>query len=74
MADGYKVVFLGKETICYGELNDCSNFDVVCENEYDDDIWCEGLDAFTEANLSWENVVMLLQPHFHSDIVEITAV
>ena len=74
MADGYKVILFGKETTCYGELNDCSNFQVVCENEADDDIWCEGLDAFTEANLTWENVVLLLQPHFASDILEISAV
>lgn len=73
MADGYKVVWFGKETICYGELNDCSNFDVVCENQFDDDIWCNGLDAFTEANLTWDNVVLYLQKYFDSDILEISS-
>ena len=74
MADGYKVVWFDKETTCYGELNDCSNFDVVCENEYYDDTWCNGLDAFTDANLTWDNVVLYLQKYFPSDILEITAV
>ena len=74
MADGYKVVWFGKETTCYGELTDTSNFDVVCENEGDDTTWCVGVDAFTEANLTWDNVVLFLQPRFQSDILEITAV
>lgn len=74
MADGYKVVWFGKETTCYGELNDCSNFEVVCEDEDCDDVWCNGLDKFTESNLTWENVVMYLQGFYPSDILEITAV
>ena len=74
MADGYKVILFGKETACYGELTDTSNFEVVCENEDDDDVWCNGLDAFTDANLTWDNVVLYLQKYFPSDIVEITAV
>lgn len=74
MAEGYKVILFGKETTCYGELTDTSNFDVVCDNEYYDDTWCNGLDAFTDANLTWDNVVLYLQKYFPSDIVEITAV
>lgn len=74
MADGYKVILFGKETTCYGELTDTSNFEVVCEDEDCDDVWCNGLDAFTDANLTWDNVVLYLQKYFPSDIVEITAV
>ena len=44
MADGYKVILFGKETTCYGELTDTSNFEVVCEDEDCDDVWCNGLD------------------------------
>jgi len=70
MADGYKVIWFGKETICYGELDETSNFEVVCENEDDDDVWCNGI----AGPLTWENVVLHLQNYYPSDIVEITAV
>lgn len=70
MADGYKVIWFGKETTCYGELEETSNFHVVCENEDDDETWCNGI----AGPLTWENVVLQLQNYFHSDIVEVTAV
>lgn len=74
MNDGYKVIWFGKETVCYGELEETSNFSVVCENEDDDDVWCNGVDKFTGDMLTWENVVLYLQGFYPSDIVEITAV
>ena len=74
MADTYKVTWFNVETVCYGELNETSNFHVVCENEADDAVWCDGVDAFTEANYTWDNVVLYLQRFFKSDIVEISAV
>ena len=74
MADGYKVMWFGKETVCYGELRDDSNFHVVCENEEDDSVWCDWVDDFTAQNYSWDNVVLYLQKHFDSDIVEISAI
>lgn len=70
----YKLTWFGKETVCYGELTETSNIEVVCENENDDDIWCNGFDKFTEENLTWENVVLLLQGFYPSDIIEVTAV
>lgn len=66
----YTVILFDKETVCYGELEETSNFEVVCEDEEDDDVWCNGI----EGPLTWENVVQYLQPHFESDILEITAV
>ena len=71
----YKVDFLGIETECYGELEDSSNFEVVCEDEEDDGIWCDGNPAQDGGGFkTWEDVVMTLQPHFNSDILEICAV
>jgi hypothetical protein len=69
----YKVDFLGVETECYGELLQSSNFAVVCEDEDDDDTWC---DANPNGNdgVDWDDVVRTLQPHFSSNIVEISAV
>ena len=74
MADAYMVTFLGTETACYGELLETSNFQVVCANEDDDGLWATGVDSFTEHNYTWETVVLFLQMHFESDILEITAV
>ena len=74
MADAYKVIWFGKETLCYGELTEISNFHVVCEDEDDDNVWCDGVDEFTESNLTWDNVVLYLQRFYSSDIVEVSAV
>jgi hypothetical protein len=59
---------------CYGELRDCSNFAVVCEEEDDDGIWCEGNPNSEDYTFSsWEEVVKVLTLEF-DNIVEITAV
>jgi hypothetical protein len=60
---------------CYGELRDDSNFEVVCENEKDDGVWCDGNPKHPEFVFeSWEDVVDELKQHFMSEIIEITAV
>jgi hypothetical protein len=60
---------------CYGELRDDSNFQVVCEDEEDDDVWCDGNPNHPEFVFeSWKDVVAELQQHFGSEIVEISAV
>lgn len=74
MADGYKVVWFGKETVCYGNLQETSNIVVVCEDEDCDDVWCLGFDKFTGDNLTWDNVVLFLQGFYPSEIVELTAI
>lgn len=74
MADGYKVTWFGVETLCYGDLEETSNFHVVCVDEEDEGVWCDGVDTFTEENYTWDNVVLYLQKYFASDIVEISAI
>jgi hypothetical protein len=74
MAEVYKVIWFGKETSCYGELTETSNIVVTCENENDDSVWYKGFDKFVKADLTWENVVLLLQGFYASDIIEVTAV
>lgn len=74
MSDAYKVIWFGKTTECYGELEETSNFNIICEDEDEDCVWCDGVDEFTENNYTWENVVLYLQNYFASDIIEISAV
>lgn len=55
---------------CYGELEPTSNFEVVCDDEYDD---------YTETDIdeemtTWEEIVEFIQQHCESDVVEITSV
>ncbi len=64
------VRFNGTDVECYGELEENSNFEVVCEDEEDDSVWCDGI----EGPLSWEQVVAYLQGYYASDILQITAV
>jgi len=62
------------EVYCYGELDEISNFEVVCENEEDDDTWCNGNpDSEDGIFSSWEEVVRVLS-RYYNDIIEITAV
>jgi hypothetical protein len=70
----YIVHHNGYDIECYGELQEDSNFSVVCENEEDDEIWCEGNPNSEEYTFSsWEEVVEVLSRYF-DDIVEISAV
>ena len=65
----YIVHYKGREVQCYGDLEESSNFDVVCDDGWDDDIWCIGI----VGPLNWETVVSHLQLYFESDILEISA-
>lgn len=68
----YIVPFEGRDVECYGQLEEDSNFSVVCDDECDDDVWCDGRPDggwFT----TWEDVVESLQREFNSDILEISA-
>lgn len=64
------VHFEGRVVECYGALEETSNFSVVCDDEWDDTVWCNGI----AGDLTWENVVAYLQLYFNSEILEITAV
>ena len=71
----YKVIFIGVETECYGELEETSNFEVVCDDENDDGVWCDGNPNSPEGSFdNWDDVVVTLQPYFKSNIIEIHAV
>ena len=69
----YIVPFEGRDVECYGTLEEDSNFSVVCDDEYDDDVWCDADPATGEGFANWESVVATLQLHFKSDILEISA-
>lgn len=66
----YIVTYEGRSVQCYGALEEDSNFSVVCDDEWDDCIWCDGV----AGEQSWEAVVAYLQQHYDSDILEISAV
>lgn len=60
---------------CYGALADDSNFHVVCEDESDDGVWCDGNPNSADFTFqSWEDVVAYLSTCFQSQIIEIHAV
>jgi hypothetical protein len=60
--------------MCYGELEENSNFSVVCEDEEFDDTWCEGNPNSAEYTFaSWEEVCAELVKHF-PEIEEIEAI
>lgn len=67
------VHFEGRDVECYGTLEETSNFNVVCADEWDDDVWCNADPVTGNPFEDWETVVARLQPHFNSDILEIDA-
>lgn len=69
----YVVEYKDRKVVCYGELQEDSNFNVVCDDECDDNVWCDGDPISGGSFLTWEAVILALQPHFESDILEISA-
>jgi hypothetical protein len=70
----YIVHYNGSDIECYGELEDDSNFSVICADENNDTIWCEGNPSSPGYTFdTWEGVVRELSKYF-DDIVEISAV
>jgi hypothetical protein len=68
------VDYAGKYVTCWNELLDDSNFHVVCADEENDSIWCEGNPNSEDYTFSsWQEVVEVLSVYF-KDIEEITAV
>ena len=55
---------------CYGVVEENSNFEVVCEDEYEDTCWADGVGDLT----TWTEIAEYLQTEFDSNIIEITAV
>ena len=64
----------GDKVECYGALEEDSNFSVVCEDEYDDDTWCDAHPVTGEPFKTWQDVVAQLSDQFESVIIEISAV
>ena len=65
----------GYEVECYGLLEENSNFEVVCDDEEDDSIWCEGNTETGEPFTSWEECVEhLVEMYFPATIIQITTV
>jgi hypothetical protein len=69
----YVVHFEGRDVECYGTLEETSNFNVVCDDEWDDDVWFNADPVTGDTFADWETVVTRLQPYFNSDILEISA-
>lgn len=68
------IIFGEHEVVCYGTLEEDSNFSVICDDEYDDYTWCDAHPVTGEPFTSWREVVESLWDQFGSDIVEISAV
>jgi hypothetical protein len=58
---------------CYGAIEDSSNFEIICEDEDDDDIWLVGNTDTNQPFKTWQEVVDFLDARY-ADIVEISAV
>lgn len=59
----------GGTTHCYGDVNDISNFDVVCANE-----WYDGTVADYDGPATWYSVCKYLERVYRKDIEQIEAV
>jgi hypothetical protein len=61
----------GYDVECYGDIEEDSNFAVVCEDEDFDVIWCEGNPVTGEPFTHWNEVVTMLQSVIKNPILEI---
>jgi len=68
------IIFGEHEVVCYGTLEEDSNFSVICDDEWADDVWCNGHPVTGEPFTSWREVVESLWDCFDSPLVEISAV
>lgn len=56
----------GGTTNCYGDVNETSNFSVVCDNEYNDGIFTD-----YEGATTWPAVCKFLEANYDTKIEEI---
>jgi hypothetical protein len=59
---------------CYGEIEENSNFEVVCYDEENDGIWATGNHDTNEPFKDWEEAVKWLCENLDSRIEQLTAV
>lgn len=58
---------------CFGELTEDSNFEVCCDDEDFDGVWCDANpDGGTFQN--WQEVVNTLWKYYDSPIVQVCAI
>jgi len=72
-----EIVFVGHQKIeCYGELQDNSNIQVICGDEWQDDVWMEGNTDTDQPFQSWQEAAEFLTklPKFDSGIFELSAI
>lgn len=67
------IEYRGTQVECYGDLEEDSNFAIVCEDEQDDNDWIEGNMQTNEPFKTWEEAVDYLNGLGWSPIVEIHA-
>ena len=67
------IEYRGRIIECYGDLEEDSNFNVVCEDVDDDNIWTDGNLDTDEPFKTWEEAVDYLSGLGWSDILEISA-
>ena len=60
----------GGQTYCYGSIEDDSNFEVVCEDEYNDGIWA-GEVGFEPK--TWPQVCEYLEKYYDAKIEQLEA-
>lgn len=59
----------GGTTLCYGKVLEDSNFDIACQNEYQDGTWT-GNENWT----TWHQVCAYLEDNYSTQIEQIEAV
>jgi len=60
----------GGETWCYGTIKWDSNFEVVCQNEYNDGVWTGDLE-FDPVKEGWEGVCKYLEEYYDPQIEQL---
>ena len=60
----------GGTTYCYGEVREDSNFEVTCDNEINDGVYC---DNDSEKNNTWRRVAKHLEEVYDTQIEELVA-
>lgn len=61
----------GGTTQCYGTVQEDSNFDIVCDDEFNDGTYTDN--NFEDCN-TWNRVCKFLEAHYDAQIEQIEAV
>lgn len=59
----------GGTTTCYGKILTDSNFQIACENEFNDGVWTDNT-----ISLSWDRICLYLETHWDRKIEEIVTI